>query len=536
MTSCLTDLTVSDASRLLDKRELLPSELLEAHLQRIAALDPLLACFVQQTPERALTEAIEADKRVIAGTRKCPLDGIPYGLKDIFDVAGIRTTACSRHLAGNIATADSTCAARLSHAGGVLLGKLTTYEMATGGPSFDLPWPPARNPWSLDHTTGGSSSGPAAAVAARMCPFALGSDTGGSTRVPAAYCGVVGLKPTFGRISKAGVLPLSESWDTVGILCRTVEDAALILHSIAGHDPTDPTSVDHPVDDYATELHGEIRRLRIGLVEGFHIGVQGTSEDVLTATETALEVFRAAGADIREVALSPLEDFGACLRIMLLTEVFDLYESDLIGELDRFGEVFRYCLLPGLLVRGVDYVRAAKFRRLLANEILAAFDTVDVLVTPTSFGPAPALKSMALADHFRPSLAGPFNVSGVPALSMCIGFDAKGLPLGMQIAGRPFDEATILRAAHAYQRETEWHTGRPPIRGAESESASPAPRISDWIPRNGVPHLKLQAYAKACIQRAGLSLSERQVAQLCEAAELVLDMMNRLPNDPSHGY
>jgi aspartyl-tRNA(Asn)/glutamyl-tRNA(Gln) amidotransferase subunit A len=517
-------LTVAGLSRLIARRELSPREVVEAYLARVSALDPLLDAYVTLLAEEARAEAASAEAEIMRGRRRGPLHGVPFAIKDIIDVAGVATTAGSRVHARTIARRDAACVARLRLAGAIPLGKVATYEMATGGPSFDLPWPPARNPWQLDHTTGGSSSGSAAAVAGGLAAFALGSDTGGSIRVPASYCGVTGLKPNFGRVDTEGVVPLSRAFDTVGPLCRTAEDCALVLQALIPPEASDrPGGIGEPERSLAG--------LRIGLVGGFH--EDGRATDAVTgAIEQALAVFRSLDATIEEVPLSPLEDYGACSRILVLADAFALHEGNLIDRLNSFGEVFRYRVLPGALVREIDYMAADRLRRRLTDEMLAALGRVDVLVSAATAGPAPAFDTLTLAGRLSPFPTAPFSLTGVPAVSVCSGFDRQGLPLGMQIAGRPFDETTVLRVARAYQAVTDWHARRPPL---DPAAGRPTSRCPDWQPAWATIDPSDQAELAACQRLRPLALTERQTLQLAEAVAPVRAMAARVRAALSQG-
>jgi aspartyl-tRNA(Asn)/glutamyl-tRNA(Gln) amidotransferase subunit A len=315
-------LTVAGLSRLLARQEISPREVVETYLARVSALDPLLNAYVTLMAEEARAEAALAEADIMRGRRRGRLHGIPFAIKDIIDLAGAVTTAGSRLHANTIARRDAACVARLRTAGAIPLGKVMTYEMATGGPSFDLPWPPPRNPWNLDHTTGGSSSGSAAAVAGGLAAFALGSDTGGSIRVPASFCGLTGLKPSFGLVDTEGVVPLSHAFDTIGPLCRAAEDCALVLRALVAPEAGDRLAELAAIGAPERALAG----FRIGLVREFHEGGRA-AEAVTDAIEEALAVFRSLGAIVEDVALSPLEDYGACSRILVLADGFVLHEQ-----------------------------------------------------------------------------------------------------------------------------------------------------------------------------------------------------------------
>jgi len=512
--------TVADLSRLIARRELSPREVVEVYLTRVSALDPLLDAYVTLLADQARAEAATAEAEIMRGRRRGPLHGVPFAIKDIIDVAGVATTAGSRLHAATIARQDAACVARLRLAGAIPLGKVATYEMATGGPSFDLPWPPARNPWHLDHTTGGSSSGSAAAVAGGLAAFALGSDTGGSIRVPASYCGLTGLKPSFGRVDTEGVVPLSRAFDIVGALCRSAEDCALVLQALIA-----PEAGDRLVDLLAIgEPERALAGVRIGLVRKFHED-GGATDAVTGAIEQAIAAFRSLGATILDVPLSPLEDYGACSRILVLAEVFALHERSLVDRLDSFGEAFRYRVLPGALVREADYAAASRLRRRLTEEMLAALGRVDVLLSATTAGPAPAFDTLTLAGRLNPFPTAPFSLTGVPAISVCSGFDRQGLPLGMQIAGRPFEEATVLRVAHAYQTATDWHARRPPL---DPAAGRPTSRCPDWQPTPAAMNPGDREELAACLRLRRLALDERQTLQLAEAVAPVRAMAARV--------
>jgi aspartyl-tRNA(Asn)/glutamyl-tRNA(Gln) amidotransferase subunit A len=516
MSEDLTTLGGARLSKLISAREVSPCEVVEAHLDRIAGLDPLLAAFITRMADQARAEAKEAEAEIARGHHRGPLHGVPVAVKDIIDVAGVETTGGSRVLAGNVARKDAACVARLRSAGAILLGKLMTYEMATGGPSFDLPWPPPRNPWHVDHASGGSSSGSAVAVAGGLVPFALGSDTGGSVRVPAAYCGLSGLKPTFGLIDTGGVLPLSPSFDTLGPLCRTAEDCAIVLQALAPATDRVQDGILGPGED--------LRGTRIGVVRNFFAEGVGAADAVLDAMDQAVDVFRELGAVIEDVALDPLEDFGACSRILVLAESFAVHERELVRHAEAFGEVFRHRVLPGVLLQAADYVAARQLREKLTSGMLSALKRVDALLCATTLGPAPALASMTLSGRLTPFPTAPFSVAGVPAISVCNGF-AGGLPLGMQIASRPQDDATVLRIAHAYQQATTWHERRPSL---DAGQARPASRTPPWAPAAMAADPDLDAFITARLRLSGIQLCERARQQLGEAAPVVMAMAARV--------
>lgn len=460
-------LTIAAAGRAIARKSLSPVELTQACLDRIARDDATLHCFITLTAERALADARRAEAEIARGDYRGPLHGIPIGIKDIYATEGIPTTAHSRQLEHNVPDADATVVRRLADAGTVLLGKLATHEFALGGPSFDLPWPPARNPWDPARFTGGSSSGTGAAVAAGFILGGTGSDTGGSIRTPAAYCGITGLKPTYGRVSVRGILPLAFSLDHAGPMAWTTEDCALLLQAIAGHDPDDPTSANRPVPDMCGELEAGVAGLRIGVVRHFFESDNPVAEPTRAAIDAALEVLRGLGAEVVDVTLPPLVEWYACGSLINLSESFEVHAPMLRANLAGYGELLRDRLVLGALVSGPDYVHALRRRRRLCAEIAAAMRELDVLVTATASGEAPPIHKVPKWANFeRPSFHMPANLSGYPAISVCTGFGPAGLPLAMQIIGKPFAEPRLVRVAHAYERATPWRDRRPSLASA----------------------------------------------------------------------
>jgi aspartyl-tRNA(Asn)/glutamyl-tRNA(Gln) amidotransferase subunit A len=456
-------LTIAEASRLIAKRALSPVELTEACLRRIETLDSQLDSFVTVTAERARAQAQAAEAAIMTSRPLSRLHGIPYCLKDIFDTAGIRTTAMSKLLADNVPTRDSHCQEKLAAAGGVLLGKNATWEFAHGGPSWDVLFPPARNPWERTCSPAGSSSGSAAAVAAGFAAATLGSDTGGSIRSPAAACGIAGLKPTYGLVSRRGVLPNCFSQDHAGPLAWTTEDVAILLQIIAGHDPEDPGSVDVAIPDYSAALTGNVKGLVIGVPTQWLEKEAPPSAATMAAFEAALDVFRGLGASVRPVALPPIEQFDDVKKIIAISELFTIHAADLRTRPELFGASLRYRIIAGGLVRAEDYIQAMRLRTELARSLQAVLSTVDLLMLPTA-EPAGKLEPVPHSSLFtRPSLTAAFNVGGNPALSVCSGFDTRGLPFSLQIVGRLFDEPTVLRAGDAYEKATPWRDRRPSL-------------------------------------------------------------------------
>ena len=319
--------TIAEAAKLIAGRKLFPVELTQACLDRVSALDGTLHAFVLPTPERAMADAKAAEAAIMKDGPSGPMHGIPIGLKDIVDTAGIATTCQSRILQDNVPSADATCAARLAAAGSVMMGKLTTHEFADGGPSFDLPMPPARNPWNPDHFTAGSSSGTGAAVAAGMILCGIGTDTGGSIRGPAALCGIAGIKPTYGLVSRAGVAPAAFSLDHIGPMAWTAEDCAIMLQVLAGHDPKDPASADRPVPNYTGLIGSSLRGARIGVIRHFHEDDHKVHPATQAGIDNAMMVLRDLGAEIKDVIVSPLQDWHACGSLISITERAAAYEE-----------------------------------------------------------------------------------------------------------------------------------------------------------------------------------------------------------------
>ena len=458
--------TIAEANRAFAARKLSPVELTRAYLDRIATLDRTLFSYLLVTADRALSEAAEAEAEIMRSGPRGPMHGIPYGLKDIYETKGLRTTAHSKLLADHIPADDCTVQKRLRAAGSVLLGKQATWEFAMGGPSFDLPWPPARNPWDLKRSPSGSSSGAGASIAAGLCAAAMGSDTGGSIRMPAAACGIAGLKPTYGLVSRKGVLANSFTFDHCGPMAWTVEDCALLLQVIAGYDPGDPGSADAPGVNYADALGKSVKGMRIGLVSDWYDEEVRAAPSVLAAMEASVRAFESIGCSVRKVTLPTLRDFTDAKTPITLAEIYSIHEADLKARPQDFGRSLRYRVMPGALLRAEDHVQALRWRAELTARVLGVLRDVDVLLTVGSFEPAPLLAEEdppVIIGAKTPSVTAPFNLTGMPALTVCNGFDAAGLPLGMQIAGRPFDEATVLAVGHAFEQATNFRSRRPKI-------------------------------------------------------------------------
>ncbi|SJZ90583.1 aspartyl-tRNA(Asn)/glutamyl-tRNA(Gln) amidotransferase subunit A [Enhydrobacter aerosaccus] len=448
-------LSATAAATAIAKRELSPVELMKAYLARIEKLDPALNVFIRLDAEAALEAARIAEAEAMAGRLRGPLHGVPVGIKDIIDVAGLPTTCHSKVLEGNMATADAVCVAKLRQAGAISVGKLSTHEFAIGGPSFDLPWPPARNPWNPDHHPGGSSSGSGSGLAAGLFPLALGTDTGGSVRNPASCCGIVGLKPTYGLVSRRGVFPLSFTLDHIGPMTRTVEDNALMLAAIAGHDPLDPGSAAAGSGRYAAALDRGVVGLRIGFVRHFHEVDMPADPEVTAALENVMRTLQMLGADIRDIRLPSLNEFAAVNRVILQSEAWSIHAPWLRERPGDYGKLARQRLLAGAFLSAGDYVLASRRRTEMIASVNAALAEVDVLLCASSMDPACRIDRPADIERTYPRQARtPFNVTGHPALAMMSGLSSGGLPLSVQFVARYFDEAMLFRVARTWEQSS----------------------------------------------------------------------------------
>jgi aspartyl-tRNA(Asn)/glutamyl-tRNA(Gln) amidotransferase subunit A len=454
--------TIAEAAPLLASRRISSVELTRHCLARVARHDATLHAFVTLTEQHALAAAARADREIASGDYRGSLHGIPYAVKDVFDTRSIRTTGGSRAFIDNVPRADAIVVQRLDQAGAVLLGKLALHELTYGGVDFDAGFASARNPWDTRRDPGGSSSGSAAAVAAGLCLASVGTDTGGSVRLPAGLCGIAGLKPTFGRVSRRGVMGNAHSLDHCGPMAWTAEDCALVLQAIAGHDPGDPASVDVAVPDYGAALRHDLRGVRIGVVSHFFERDLPAGDEARASVDAALDVLRELGAQIRAIELRPLETYAQLKALIQRPEIFSLYGEDARRRPQLFGPKFRARIDGGDRVTAVDYLRAQQQRRELIAEMAVAMSSVDALCTCGAYGPAPPLDDVAAAGmRNQAEITVPFSVTGYPAISVCAGFSRDGLPLALQVAGKPFDEAMILRIAHAYEHATSWRDRRP---------------------------------------------------------------------------
>ncbi len=483
----LTDLTIHELSARFRQNDATPTEAAREYLDRIAALDPKVKAYLTVTAEAALARAAEADARFKTGAPLGPLDGVPLGLKDVLCTRGVRTTAGSKILEGFVPPYDATVVARLARAGAVILGKLNMDEFAMGSSTENSGYFATRNPWDLSRVPGGSSGGSAAAVAADLAAATLGTDTGGSIRQPAAFCGTVGLKPTYGRVSRYGLIAFASSLDQIGPFAKDVEDAALMLQAIAGHDPMDSTSAAVPVPDYAAGLGQGVEGLKVGIPAEYFI--EGLDPEVETAVRAAIEILKGLGAKTESVSL-PHTEYGLAayyvigpaeassnlarydgvkygLRVPGARDLIDMYSrtrgAGFGAEVKRRVMLGTYALSAGYY--DAYYGKAQKVRTLVQRDFQKAFERVDVIVAPTT--PSAAFRtgekedplSMYLNDVFTI----PVNLAGLPGVSVPAGFTKGGLPVGLQVIGKAFDEAAVLRTAKAYEGATEWHKRKPEL-------------------------------------------------------------------------
>ena len=466
MTTDLCFLTIAEAGKLLKTKKLSPVDLTRAFLDRIAKVDPKIDSYLLVTEELAMKQAKQAESDIMTGKYKGPMHGIPYALKDNIETKGIRTTAHSRILIDYIPTEDATTTRKLTEAGAILLGKAACLEFTHGSPSPDQAWPQARNPWNPAHGfTGGSSTGSAAAVAAGLAMCALGTDTGGSIRNPAGFTGLAGLMPTYGRVSRHGVVPYSFTLDHVGPMCWTVEDCALTMGSISGFDPEDPGSADEPVPDFTAGLGKGIEGIRVGVLRSWHEAALKADDPMHLALETGVAKLAELGARIEDADIGTLDDFNDVKNIVAEAEFCTVHEKDYQERLTTYGDNLQYKAAPGLLIRAVDYIQAQRQRHRMIKRLKQVFQRFDVLVTLVTYEPSPEIAAAGKGRRAiqAPNCTQPFNVTGSPGISVCTGFSPKGLPLAMLIVGKHFDEVTLLRVAHAYEKATPWKAKRPLI-------------------------------------------------------------------------
>ncbi|GGE31923.1 amidase [Agaricicola taiwanensis] len=443
-------LSAADLAAAYRRRELSPVTVVEHLLARIRALNPTLNVFIHVDEEGALRQARQAEADLAAGRDLGSLHGIPYGVKDIIDVKGLPTTCHSAVLKDNVATRDAVVVDRLRKAGAIPLGKISTHEFAIGGPSFDLPFPPARNPWNLDHHPGGSSSGSGAGVAAGLFPVALGTDTGGSVRNPAGACGVMGLKASYDKVSRDGVFPLSWTLDYVGPLARKAEDVALFLGAMTGSPPP--------------ALNPDIRGLRVGFVRHYHEKEIPAGPETAAALQTAADTLAGLGATVTDVELPSLIDFANVNRAILTPEAWAIHGQWMREHPEKYGRFSRRRLMVGAFVSAEAHVRARLMGARLKEKVEAVFDKVDVLLLANAMNPPCRIEDEeAVALNYFQHARAPFNLTGHPAMSVMCGLSASGLPLAMQIAGPQNREDVVLNVAAAYQKATDWTDRHPPL-------------------------------------------------------------------------
>ena len=462
-------ISAGQLSRLVQAKEVSPVEIVDAHLARIGATEPALNSFITLLPEEARAAARRAETEIRAGNYRGPLHGIPVGLKDLYNTAGVRTTSGSRIFDNFVPKEDCTVAARFLRAGAVLLGKLNMHPFAYGPTGENSDYGHMHNPWDPELVAGGSSGGSGSAAAAGQCTITTGSDTGGSIRIPAALCGIVGFKPTYGLVSRYGLTPLSWSLDHPGPMVRTVEDAALTMNVIAGHDAKDPASARAEIPDYATGLTGDVRGLRVGVPkEYFDAPLDPEVERVVRA---AIDLLADMGAVVTEVSFPMFPHSDPISTTIIMAEAAAYHRDLLTTDADKIYPPVRLRLEAGLFISAADYLRAQQARSMFNGEARRLLERVDLLAGPTEPVTAPKLLATKVqaGEHTLGTVTGltqytrAYNITGFPAVSVPCGFSESGLPIALQLAGRPFDDATVLRAAHAYEQATDWGQRRPPV-------------------------------------------------------------------------
>jgi aspartyl-tRNA(Asn)/glutamyl-tRNA(Gln) amidotransferase subunit A len=455
-------LSAAELGRAFARRALSPVEVTAHLLERIERLDSGLGAWITVTAERALEQARAAEVEIGRGAVRGPLHGVPVGIKDLIDVRGVRCTAGSKILAEHVPVRDAEVVERLAAAGTVCLGKQNLHEFAYGLTTAVSHWGACRNPWNRERVPGGSSGGAAAALAAGMCALALGTDTGGSIRIPASACGVVGLKPTLGRVSRRGVFPLAWSLDHVGPMARSVEDAALMLGAIAGPDPEDPWCAPRPTEDFARDLERGVEGLRLGLPRPLLF--EGLEPAVAASVEEAIRGLERLGARLVPLDTSGLEHLYTSFHAIIASEASAAHQSWMRERPEDYQELTRRALALGYSISAVDYVNARREQARVRTLVARLLEQADALLCPTLPRAALAIGepvSREPAEAWN-RFTVPFNLTGLPAISVPCGYDPDGLPIGLEIVGRAFDEAMVVRVARAFERDTEWHRRRPP--------------------------------------------------------------------------
>ena len=454
-------LTIAQASARIKAKTLSPVELTKAFIDRVKSIDGRLNSHLLLLEEQALANAAWAEQEIMAGDWKGPLHGIPIGLKDIYNTAGIRTTGHSALFKDHVPAEDAFTVTLLRQAGAVITSKLATWEFAIGGSSFDLPWPPARNPWDVSLDPSGSSSGSGTAVAAGLCMGAMGSDTGGSIRGPAAWCGIAGHKPTYGLLSRRGVLPLSFSLDHAGPMCWTSEDCALMMQVLACHDPLDAGSASVPATDYSAGIGKGLTGLRVGVVRHFFEKDLITDPETIAALETSVKALRDLGCVVSDATLSPFGVYTDVGSLISRSEAYAIHQHWLRTTPELYGTFGRHRLMAGAFVSATDFINAQRERARLIAEFAETMKTVDVVIFPTARCPARPIGEDSMASGFQPFFNRAFNVIGNPALSICNAYSEKGLPLALQIGGRNFEDALVLQVGDALENALGTRSRRP---------------------------------------------------------------------------
>jgi len=459
----LTELTLADAAKLISQGDVSPVELTQAHLERIQNVEPRLNSFITITAEDGLRRAREAEQAIAHGEYLGRLHGIPIAIKDIYETAGIRTTVGSKFFSDYLPQSDCAVMQMLNAAGVVCLGKLNMHEIALGVTTDNPHFGACHNPWQLDRSPGGSSGGSGAALAAELCLASLGTDTGGSIRIPASLCGIVGLKPTYGRVSLRGVIPLSWNLDHAGPMARRVSDVAILLQSICGYDPLDPYSADRPVDDYLEGLQAGVHGWRVALANDlFFTNADG---EVLEAMGAAGSIFTYLGAQVSQVDVPGGREAAQANGLMTTSDAAAFHAERLQSQPEGFGADVLERLRSGAAYSSTEYILARRRQTLIRRQFEQFFEDYDILLTPTTPIAAPSLHGPDAVQQagILTRFTAPFNLTGLPALSLPCGLTSTGLPIGLQIISRPWAEAQVLRAAYAFEQATSWHLQKPKI-------------------------------------------------------------------------
>lgn len=523
-------LSIAEAADLISKRELSPVELVQAYLDRIEAANPKIHGFITVLAERALAQARETEQAIMAGKYRGALHGIPYSLKDNYYTNGIRTTAASRVLWDWVPTIDATIHSRLGDAGAILLGKNNTWEFGTGTGEVqpDLPFPIARNAWDTSYFAAGSSSGTGVSVAAGLTMFGMGSDTGGSVRAPAAAGGLFGLKPTYGRLSRAGILPNSFSFDAAGPITRNVRDAAIVMQAIAGQDARDPTTADAPVPDYSADLAKGVKGLRIGYIRRFHERDVAADPQSIAALEAAVDTLKRLGAEIVELDVPySVQDYRLCVRLIGQAESLSIHERDFREKSHLMGPALRDKFLGSISLSSTDFVKATRWR----HEIIAATDAAvascDAVICGGTMHTIPALTDQpGMINYMLGSANCVFNATGHPSAAICSGFDRNGMPMSLQLAGRYFGEANVLRVAAAYESATRWNEHHPSLKESPAAATIPATKSA-----TDVATAPSRDEIAAILRRMGVAAADAAMIDRAQAlCTVTAGMIARLPS------